>query len=81
MLIFQQSTAGLNLESSFSHTGCLSKAKETNLPYDGFSPVCWDYRIHRLLLSRGVRPFPTECPGYDIKPSDGEATALEIWRM
>ena len=22
-----------------------------------------------------------KCPGYDIKPSDGEAPALEIWGM
>ena len=24
---------------------------------------------------------PNECSGYDIKPSDGEALALEIWGM
>ena len=27
---------------------------------------------------RRVRPSSNECPGYDIKPSDGEAPALEI---
>ena len=42
------------------------------------SPVGWDYRIHQ-----GVRQPPTtkECPGYDNKPSDGVAPALDIWRI
>ena len=31
--IFQQSTAGLNSEFFFLQTGCLTKAKEPNLPY------------------------------------------------
>ena len=26
-------------------------------------------------------PPPSKCPGYDIKPSDCEAPALEFWRM
>ena len=30
---------------------------------------------------RGVRPPLNKCPGYDIKPSDGKAPALEIWGM
>ena len=43
-------------------------------------PVGWGYRIHRLLLCRGVRPSPNECPGYDTKQSDGEVPAtLELW--
>ena len=35
-------------------------------------PIGWRCRIHRLPLSRGIRPFPhNECPGYDTKQSDG----------
>ena len=45
-------------------------------------PVGWGCRIHRLLLCRGVRPLPNECPGYDTKQSDGEVPAvLELWEM
>ena len=45
-------------------------------------PVSWDCRIHRLLLCRGVRPPPNECPGYDTKQSDGDVPAmLKLWRM
>ena len=46
-------------------------------------PVGWGCRIHRLLLSRGVRPPTTnECPEYDTKQSDGEVPAvLELWGM
>ena len=47
-----------------------------------FCPVGWGCRIHRLLLYRGVRPPPNECPGYDTKQSDGEVPAmLELWGM
>ena len=36
----------------------------------------------RLLLCRGVRPPPNECPRYDTKQSDGEVPAvLELWGM
>ena len=28
-----------------------------------------------------IRPPPNECPGYDIKQSDGEASALELSEM
>ena len=46
------------------------------------SPIGWGCRIHRLHLYKGVRPPPpNECPRYDIKPSEGEATALEIRGM
>ena len=39
-------------------------------------------RIHRLLLCRGVRPPPNECPGYDSKQSDGEVPAMiKLWGM
>ena len=45
-------------------------------------PVGWGCRIHQLLLCRGVRPPPNECPGYDTKQSDGEVPAmLELWGM
>ena len=45
-------------------------------------PVGWGCRIHRLLLCRGVRPTPNECPGYDTKQSDGEVPVmLELWGM
>ena len=45
-------------------------------------PVGWGCRIHWLLLCRGVRPRPNECPGYDTKQSDGEVPAmLEPWGM
>ena len=45
-------------------------------------PVGWGCRIHRLLLCRGVRPPPNECPGYDTKQSDVEVPAmLELWGM
>ena len=42
------------------------------------SLVGYSCRIQRLHLCRGVTP-PPECPGYDIKQSDGEASTLEIW--
>ena len=43
-------------------------------------PVGWGCKIHRLLLCRGVRPPPNECPGYDTKQSVGAAPKmLELW--
>ena len=43
-------------------------------------PVVWGCRVHRLLLCREVRLPPNECPGYDIKQSDGEVSKmLELW--
>ena len=45
-------------------------------------PGGWGCRIHRLLLCRGVRHPPNDCPGYDTKQSDGEVPAmLELWEM
>ena len=32
-------------------------------------------------LHRGKTPPNKECPGYETKPSDGEASALELWGM
>ena len=32
-------------------------------------------------LQRGKIALANECPRYDIKQSDGETLALEIWRM
>ena len=48
-----------------------------------FSSVVWGCRINRLPPCRGVRPptRPNKCPGYDIKPSDGETLDLELWGM
>ena len=45
-------------------------------------PVGWGCRIYRLLLCRGVRHPPNECPGYDTKQFDGEVPAMqELWGM
>ena len=48
------------------------------------NPVSWDCRICQLHFCRGVTLFSpllsNECPGYGIKPSDGEALQ-EIWGM
>ena len=39
----------------------------------------WSCKIYRFYLCRWVRPL-NECPGYDIKQSDGEAPViLELW--
>ena len=47
-----------------------------------FCPVGWSCRIHRLLLSRGVRPIPNGCPGYNTKQFDGEVpVTLELQGM
>ena len=49
------------------------------------SPLSWGCRIHQLLLCREVSPSPhthNECPGYDIKQSNGEVPLmLELWGM
>ena len=44
------------------------------------SAVTWSDRIHRLYLCRSVSPF-NECPGYDTKLSDSEASDIELWGM
>ena len=46
------------------------------------SPVVWGCRIH-FHLFREVRTssFPSECPEFDTKPSDGEVPVLELWGM
>ena len=45
-------------------------------------PICWGCRISQLHLCRRVRTPPLPMyPRYDIKQSDGEAPALEIWGM
>ena len=50
---------------------------KNNLSNKVFCPVGWSYKIHRLLLCRGVRnPPPNECPGYDTKQSDGEVPVM-----
>ena len=52
-----------NLEPLICH-----KTQPTN--FLKYSPVGWGCRIHQLHICSGVRP-PNECPGYDIKQSDG----------
>ena len=52
--------------------------------YIWFTPVSWDGRVHRLHLCRRIKPPPyDECPGYDSKKSDSEASImlglLGIW--
>ena len=44
--------------------------------YIHICPVGWGSRIHRLLLCRGIRPPPNECPGYDTKQSDSEVPVM-----
>ena len=45
-------------------------------------PVGWGCRRHRLLLCRGIRPLPNECPSIDTKQFDDEVPAvLELWVM
>ena len=44
-------------------------------------PVGWGHKVHQLHLCRGVRPLPSNCPGYDTKLSDGDASVLKLWRM
>ena len=44
------------------------------------SSVGWGCSIHRQHLCGGVIPS-NECPDYEIKPFDGETSALEIWEM
>ena len=29
----------------------------------------------------GKKPYLHKCPGYDRKPSNGEASVLELWKM
>ena len=42
-------------------------------------PVGWVWRIYRLHLCRGVKPY-NESRGYDTKKSDGEAPVMqELW--
>ena len=44
------------------------------------SSLGWGCRIHQLHFSSGVTPCPPcDCPGYDIKLSDGKALALVFW--
>ena len=39
-------------------------------------PIGWGNRIHRLHPCRRIRSPPNECPRYDTKQSDGEASAI-----
>ena len=46
-----------------------------------YSQVGWSCRIHQRHFSQGKIPPSNECPGYDIKRSDGEAATLELWEI
>ena len=67
------------LAGAVEYADCISA--EGLRPPIPFSPFGWSCRIHWLLLWRGVRPPPNECHRYDIKSSDGETLALDIWGM
>ena len=47
------------------------------------SPVVCGCKIHRLYLCKRVvrPPLSNKCLGYNIKPFDGKAPALEIWNV
>ena len=45
-------------------------------------PVSWSCGILRLHFCGVVRPAPSECPGYNIKQSDGKASVMLLfWGM
>ena len=46
-------------------------------------PVGWECRVHKLLLSREVRPLPAnDCSIYDAKHADDEVPVMmELWGM
>ena len=70
------------LKKSIEHEGDCDINCNSCCHSNSSCPVGWGCRIHRLLLCRGVRPPPNECPGYDTKQSDGEVLAmLELWGM
>ena len=59
-------------------TASLQKCKT---PPPMSSPVSCGCRMHRLHLCGQIRPHP-ECPGYETKQSDGEASViLQLWGM
>ena len=59
--------------------GCFTTLSSCIFFSNPISPVSSGYRIRQLLPRNGVNPTP--CLEYDIKPSDGKAPALVIWRM
>ena len=66
---------------SFSKTGCHARIKSL-VYFTTYLPSRLRCRIHGLLLCRGVRPHPMECPGYDPKQSDGEVSVMQVlWWM
>ena len=42
-------------------------------------PVIWGCWIHPLYLCEGLRSLANDCPEYDTRQSDGEASVLELW--
>ena len=64
---------------SWNRTGWLNWIAWNRNVFD--CPVCWGYRIHRLLLCRGLNP-PHRMSWIWHKQSDGEVPAmLELWGM
>ena len=59
---------------------CLVQVTTSSSPHFTSCLVC-RCRIHKLHLCIGVRPLLNECLGHDAKPTDGEASVLEIWGM
>ena len=45
------------------------------------SSIGWGSRIPQLHLCWVVRPSTIKCSGYYTKPSDGDASILELWGM
>ena len=52
-----------------------------HFPLNMLCPVGWGCRIHGLASLQRDKTLPNECPGSDIKSSDGKAPALELCRM
>ena len=46
-----------------------------------WNSLCYWGHVTRNLCRGSKTTLPNECCGYDIKPADGKAPALEIWGM
>ena len=68
---FQHQTHCLNYDRNWSEKDTM----ELILPHLSGHQIGWDWRMHRLHPCRGVR-LANECPGHDIKQSDGEAPVI-----
>ena len=63
--IFKGSKAGLNLEFSFTYTGCLSKAKELSLPIA--ERTDWSRPFTRALISFKIKTWVADSIFHDDK--------------